>query len=322
MNWLFWLAGSLGILVLLYVVACVVLARMFTGGAHATTWPLRATPADLGLAYEDIAFRAVDGLRIAGWWLPSGGETAVVMIPGGGGNRLSDSTLVSQVAMGYLVLARAFTSRGHSVLMYDPRGTGGSEGNRIGFGSLEARDLVGALDWLAERRVTPDRVAVFAHSMGCATAMFALDKRTYAGLVADSPLGGFSTDDVVRFASSLLRLPTTATRPLTLLFMNGVFVAARLLWGMRLSDQPMETLRAHPAPTLVFHGRADRRIPVRVGEQVAEAAGDGLLGAYFLDGVDHGGSYDADPAWYVATVTGALDSMFRGRVSAAAAAPS
>ena len=314
MNWRVVLVGGLGFVAPLYGAVCIVLARLMTGPDWQGRGPLRATPAIVGLQYEDVSFSATDGLRIFGWWLPATATTAILMIPGGGQNRLNDNTEHEEVTMDNLELARAFVARGHGVLMYDPRATGASDGRRVSYGSLESRDVIGALDWLAARDIEADQVVVMGWSMGCASAMFALEKRTYAGLIADSPLGGFSVDDIVKYAARLLKVPTAVARPVTTLFMNGVFFAARLMWGMRLFRQPVGVLREHPIPTLVIHGRADETIPLRVAEQVADAAGDKLVGAHYRDGVGHCRAYETDRDWYVGTVMASLDRMLPSAV--------
>lgn len=320
MDWLTWLIVGVTAVGLVYAAICVFLARVFTRvPPRHWTWPLRANPDDRGLPYEDVTFSASDGLHISGWWLPAG-STAVVMIHGVYLNRLNDNSNFPDVPDLNLAIAASLTSRGHSVLMYDSRGRGGSDDSRTGWGSLESRDLVGALDWLAERGFAPNDVAVMAFSMGAASAMFALKNRSYAGLIADGGLGGFSIDDVTEVASAVLRLPRGPARVVTIVFMNGVFAAARLLWGMRLNEQPSSHLRANPIPTLVIHGDADREVPVRVGRQIAEAAGAKLIGAHYPEGIDHLQAFSSDPDWYIATTTDALDVMFAERAVAPAAA--
>jgi pimeloyl-ACP methyl ester carboxylesterase len=297
----------------IYAVICAVLARMFTPPfAPKWTWPLRASPDDVGLhQYEQIEFPAEDGLRICGWYF-AGGPTAVVMIPGGGNNRLNDNTMntTSDGPRLTLEIAGHLIARGHSVLMYDPRGTGGSDRSRPSYGWWESRDLIGALDWLHEKGIAAQNVVVLGWSMGGATAMFALSRRRYAGLIADSALGGFNTDEIVEVArQGLPFIPARLVRPTTLVFMYGVFLAARLMWGMRLAAQPAEVLRSHPVKTVVIHGEADRQIPVRIGKLVANAAGSSLIGAHYLTGIGHMEAFLANPDWYLGVLDEAIALM-------------
>ena len=43
-----------------------------------------ATPASYGLAYQDVAFRAGDGVGLSAWYLPARNGAAVVLLPGAG----------------------------------------------------------------------------------------------------------------------------------------------------------------------------------------------------------------------------------------------
>jgi dipeptidyl aminopeptidase/acylaminoacyl peptidase len=65
--------------------------------------------------------------------------------------------------------APAFHERGYNVLMFDFRGHGRSEGQRVSMGSYERQDLLGAVDYLQSRGI--DRVGVLGFSMGGAVAM-------------------------------------------------------------------------------------------------------------------------------------------------------
>ena len=46
-----------------------------------------ATPARYGLAYQDVAFRAADGVRLSAWYIPARNGAAVVLLPGAGETR-------------------------------------------------------------------------------------------------------------------------------------------------------------------------------------------------------------------------------------------
>lgn len=272
-----------------------------------------ASPADEGLPFEDVTFPAdVDRLIISGWLIPQTTRaTAVVMVPSGGHNRLNRPIDPRQTAGAQLALARALWERGHTVLLYDPRGTGRSEGDRLSYGSLEARDLIGALRFLETRGFPLDRVGVVGWSMGAATALFALARARYGGLVVDSPLAGFSQDDVASYAARALGLSLPVAKAGTRIMTFGVFAAARLMWGMDLRKGAAETLRQRPVPTVVIHGKADSQVSISSGEEVARAAGDALIAAHFPEGVQHVQAYANDPAWYVETVCAAFDGMLK-----------
>ncbi|OGO51982.1 MAG: hypothetical protein A2148_04040 [Chloroflexi bacterium RBG_16_68_14] len=309
-----YLGGIFALAVAGYAGLSLLLADRFTSLRRAREdRAIAASPADEGLPFEDVTFSAdVDGLVISGWLIPrTDSATAVIMIPSGGAHRLNASIDQLRLEGGQLRLARALWERGHTVLLYDPRGTGRSEGDRLSYGSLEARDLIGALRFLEGRSYPAQRVGVLAWSMGAATALFALPKVRYGGLVVDSGLGGFSHEEIARYAARALGLPLPIVRVATRVLTFGAFAAARLLWGMDLGAQAADVLRRHPVPTLVIHGKADSQVPVSSGEEIARAAGDALIGAHLLEGVEHVGAYAADPAWYAETVCAAFAEMLK-----------
>ena len=78
------------------------------------------------------------------------------MISGGGGNRRST-----------LRHAKMLVRHGYGVLVYDPRGSGNSEGTVNSYGWGWEKDAAAALDFLAERDdVEPGRVGVLGLSTG------------------------------------------------------------------------------------------------------------------------------------------------------------
>jgi uncharacterized protein len=114
------------------------------------------TPADLGLAFDDVTLRTSDGVDLAGWWVPSRNGAAVAVLHGAGSTRTG---ALDQAA----VLARA----GYGVLLVDARGHGESKGSGMDLGWWGERDAAAAVDFLvAQPAVVPDGVGLLGLSMG------------------------------------------------------------------------------------------------------------------------------------------------------------
>jgi pimeloyl-ACP methyl ester carboxylesterase len=260
--------------------------------------PIDATPGDFGLPFEDVTFpAAIDRLTISGWLIPcADSETAVVMIPGGGLNRLNGDAAAT------LQIAAMLREQGHNVLLYDPRGTGRSDFARCSYGSFEKRDLLGALALIESRGWRADRTGVLAWSMGAATAMLALESVAFGAFAADSPLGRMSHKTV----AMNIRRATSWSGPvadvIAMAVRSGGFLATRALWGMDLHRDPTAVLRSHPIPTMVIYGTADSQLPAESAREVAAAAGDSLVAAHAIDDVAHIGAYSRSPHWYLRTV--------------------
>jgi pimeloyl-ACP methyl ester carboxylesterase len=115
-----------------------------------------ATPASRGLGFEDVVLTTRDGLRLAGWYVPSSNRAAVVLLHGAGSTR---SNVLDQAE----VLAR----HGFGVLAVDARGHGESGGRAMDFGWLGDADIAAATAFLARRPdVDPERIGAVGLSMG------------------------------------------------------------------------------------------------------------------------------------------------------------
>jgi pimeloyl-ACP methyl ester carboxylesterase len=149
------------------------------------------TPADLGLAYEEVTLAGPDGARLAAWYVPSRNGAALILLHGYGANRLE---MLARTG----VLAEA----GYGLLLYDERASGESEGEHRTFGWADVDDVPVAVDYLAGRDdVTADRIGILGFSVGGQIALCAAarDGRIRA-VVAEEP-GFASLDDLPRLDS-------------------------------------------------------------------------------------------------------------------------
>jgi dienelactone hydrolase len=108
--------------------------------------------AHLGAIYSNVSFRTSDGLRLAGWYVPSKNRAAVIVFPAGGRS-------------GPQTHARMLARHGYGVLIFDPRGSGQSEGDPYRWGG--ERDVKAALAYLQRRPdVNPERIGGLGLSLG------------------------------------------------------------------------------------------------------------------------------------------------------------
>lgn len=130
-------------------IVIVVLVLVFTGWSAYFAWqftkathrPVGQIPNDFPFPMEVVRFPALDGLSIAGWFVPCPDATrVVVLLHGAKRNRLE---LVAR--------ARLLREHGYAVLLYDARGCGESAGNVLAYGFQEPNDLLGAMEYLRSR---------------------------------------------------------------------------------------------------------------------------------------------------------------------------
>jgi len=232
------------------------------------------SPADLGLAFEEVSFRNADGLTLRGWYLPPPAEGAgpAPAIAYGHGNATDRRQ--------WLPVAVAVHEAGFAQLLFDFTGRGESDGEVISLGVHEAGDLRAALDALAARpEVDPLRLALGGRSMGAAAALFlAADDARVKAVVLDSPYADLAK--LVDHTIAGYHIPPVLLGPLL-----------RKIAGWRAhyvpaSVRPIEAIRKVKAPILLFHGDQDTLIPYDDALAIKAAAG-GPLTLVTLTGLDH-----------------------------------
>lgn len=118
------------------------------GYVYTHTAPLPAAP-DLGVPHETITLTTDDGLELTGSYVPSRNRAAILLYPGA---RRADE-------------ARMLIDHGYGVLLLDPRGQGGSEGDTVRWAGDQ--DLLAGAAYLRRRPdVDADRVGAIGFSIG------------------------------------------------------------------------------------------------------------------------------------------------------------
>ena len=147
----YWLRLGIFFVVTLYLGISVALGLRT---AYSTAHPVRGGPCCLtpaqyaGLEYESVTLSARDGLRIAGWYVPSKNRAAVVLSHGHSSHRAMT-----------LPVAAMLAEEGYGVLMIDLRAHGESEGEIFTLWQA-GDDVLGAVESLQTRPdVDPNRIA-------------------------------------------------------------------------------------------------------------------------------------------------------------------
>ncbi len=232
-------------------------------------------PGDLGLAHEEAFLAAEDGVRIHAWLLPAAGARRLILVCHGNAGNLSHR----------LRRAREMQRRlGASVLLFDYRGYGRSEGSPDEQGT--SRDARAAWRYATGTKgLPPSSIVLFGESLGAAVAaQLALEKPARA-LVLESPFT--SIPDMARVAYPFL--PPV-----------GPLIRTRY-----------ETLAKAPRlalPLLVLHGERDEVVPIAQGRRVFEAAA-GPKRFVAIPGAGHNDTYLAGGQPYWDALAAFLDSV-------------
>jgi pimeloyl-ACP methyl ester carboxylesterase len=174
-----------GVIVGMITASTFFIIRMLISPPRQALW---ATPADLGMPFENVQFPARDGIRLSGWFIPGQGAAGekhgitLVMVHGWPWNRLGTAAetiltdLPGSSPVQLIHLAHALHGNGYQLLMFDLRNHGQSaNGGPVTFGLREARDLLGALDYLSGRPdVNRQQIGVIGFSLGANALLYAL----------------------------------------------------------------------------------------------------------------------------------------------------
>jgi alpha-beta hydrolase superfamily lysophospholipase len=196
-----------------------------------------ATPADIGLAYEEVLLTTSDNVRIHGWYLPHPTPRATVLfLHGNGGNvshRLEKLSLFHQLGL--------------STFIIDYRGYGLSAGMPSEQGTY--LDAEAAWMYLADQKnIRSESVILYGESLGGGVGAWLAGRYTPGALVLESPFT--SITDIARHYYPYL--------PVTLL--------------TRIHYPTLERLKDIRCPVLVIHSQADEIIPYSHGRTIYQAA--------------------------------------------------
>jgi len=215
-------------------------------------------PARLLGAGERIELTMHDGTRLVGWYLP----------PKDSGRAPSPGLLWfygnGETIGAIWPVIRDFRPPSAALLVVDYPGYGASGGRASEAGIYEAGAL--AYEALVRRPgVDRQRIYIYGRSLGSAVATRTAATHAAAGLILESP------------------------------FTSARDMAARTyrifpLFLVRLKLDNLAGVRQVRCPVLVFHGTADRLVPMDMGRRVAEAA-PGPVEFVMIEGAGHNETY-------------------------------
>ena len=245
-------------------------------------------PTAYGLPFEDVEFLSRGGdVILSGWYIPGeNGRRTIIMIHGIGGVRSGDDAVD---------LASHLVAHGFSILMFDFRGHGSSEGEFISAGYFERQDVLGAFDFLITQGIPSECIGLLGFSMGGATAILsAAEEPAICALVVDSPYAKVS-ELIAKETARKTFIPELISP----MFIPGVKVMTSVVYGIHLAEMvPEEVVKLLPYPIMVIHGKADTMIPFNHGVRVHQAAHPESV-IWLVPGVDHIDAFVTYPEEYV-----------------------
>ena len=260
--------------------------------------PITDTPEICGLDYEDVSFPSrVDELQLSGWYLPAEGSQAVIIMLHGAEQHRADPTI------NMLAIACSLVEHGYSVLMFDMRGHGQSEGERMSAGYFEVRDLGGAVDYV--EGLGFDDIGVLGFSMGGVTALMAAAE--------DNAIDAIVSDSAYADLNDMLE-PQFAQRSFfPAFFLKPLLVMVKFMYGVDFTAiKPVEVVdEIYPRPILFIQGALDDTVPPEHVYRLRDAADNPRDELWLVADAGHVEAYSLHPEEYMERVTAFFDGALR-----------
>ncbi len=229
---------------------------------------LTATPADVGLDYEDVHITTADGVELHGWWLPGDTRTTLLFFHGNAGNISHRLHSLEQ-----------FHGLGLSVLIIDYRGYGRSEGRPGEQGTYD--DALAAWRHVIEQRGIPaHEVILFGRSLGAAIAAW---------------LGTQTAPGAVILEGAFTSIPDLG---------QELYPFLPVRWLSRFDYATREYVAGITAPVLIVHATRDEITGFHHAEALYEAA-TGTRQLLALDGT-HNNAHVRDEHRYLTGISAFL----------------
>jgi uncharacterized protein len=221
----------------LYATLAVFLYATQSRHVYFPTRAISATPAHLGIPFEEISFTTADSVRLAGWFVPVEHPQGTVLFCHGNGGNIS-----------YLLeTVRLFRSLEYNLLVFDYRGYGASEGTPDEEGTY--RDGEAAYTYLVRARaIAPGSIVFMGRSLGGAVAAWLAQQHAPRALILESTFTSLS--DVAAEVYSFLPVR----------------------WILRFRYATIDRVAGLRCPVLVIHSREDEIIPFHHGRALWERA--------------------------------------------------
>jgi fermentation-respiration switch protein FrsA (DUF1100 family) len=215
-----------------------------------------ATPATVGLSYEEVAFQATDGTQLNGWLVPGQPRAPVVLFCMGNAGNISHRLETIQL----------LHDLGVAVFIINYRGYGLSEGKASEAGTYH--DVAGAMELLNRRGWPAEQTILFGRSLGAAIGLEAALHTPPAGLIMESAFT--SVTAMGRQHYPLLNL--------------------LLGWLIDAKYNNLGKIAELKSSLLLIHGEGDSICPPRMAEELyARASGEKQL--FWIADADHNNGF-------------------------------
>jgi pimeloyl-ACP methyl ester carboxylesterase len=239
----------------------------------------RAISEHTAVGFEELTLISED-LELRAWIAKGQADKAAFVVVHGFGDTIES----------YVEHARHLIARGHTVILPELRGHGGSEGRITTLGGRESEDVRTAMRYLRKEGLTEASIGLMGFSMGAVAALLAAaDQSDVCVVIVEAPYDTFR-NTVAHHAKVIFHLPSWV--PLIPLAIRAAE------WRADFDADAIDTVAAARrinAPLLAIVDGEDERMPEPVVRRIVDAH-PGPNRLWVASGVDHVGAI-LNPDW-------------------------
>ncbi|HEY7357342.1 MAG TPA: alpha/beta fold hydrolase [Ktedonobacterales bacterium] len=287
--------GLAGLFILLAALLCLITWLQAWKLTHPARRPLKRTPTDLGVAFEDVTFTTEDGITLSGWFIPPRNGRVIIGCHGILDNR-------EQLLEPAAILAGS----GYGFLLYDARAHGKSGGQHSTYGHDEIKDVAAAVAYLEARPdVDAEHLGIIGNSLGGITAIRAAALLPQLRvIVAESTLADFASD-IGKAFTRFTHLPAFPFAPLT------------IFWGQCITHIDLKAIRPvrdiatlAPRPVFLISDLLDLIVDEPFDGELLYASAGEPKELWQLPDCHHVQCFAAQPEAYISRVSAFLEKGF------------
>jgi len=255
---------------------------------------VETTPTSVSLEYKDVSFESRDdNVLLKGWFIQGSNQISIIIVHGGFQNRVDDN-------VDTLGLARDLNKKGYSLLLFDLRGRGESEGTGRALSNIE-KDIGGAFDFLRYSGYATDRIAIMGYCSGAASACIFASQEDIGALVL---IGCFAeVRDMVISMATVRGIPGIFAE----IFIPGLKLTTSFMYGYQVVN-PIDVLSEVRCPIFFIHEEYDEFIPIGDMLRLFEESTHPENQFWEVDNTEHSQSYKNNPIEFIDRTTSFLES--------------
>ena len=247
---------------------------------------------------ERITIESLDGLKLSALYVKNEIETKKVVVFSHG---------YSASANSMILYAQTYYDLGYDIISVDNRAHGQSEGDVVGMGYFDSKDIIKWIDKAIDLKGQDCDIVLHGVSMGAATMCSVSDNdidKNVRCIISDC-----AYDNAENIYTHLLKTQYNIPKfPI----INMLNIICKIRGGYFLSNiNVTSSVMNSKVPILFIHGSNDDFVPAYMAQNLYNATPQDKRDIYIVDGASHAASVMVDKDGYIKKITGWIERYIK-----------